>query len=57
MGRPGQSLEVGPAYVFLACRDSSYMTGQVLHINVGEIIGGLATSIKLQKDLSTTGLI
>ncbi|APU68524.1 SDR family oxidoreductase [Christiangramia flava] len=40
MGRPGQPSEVGPAYVFLACEDSSYMTGQVIHINGGEIIGG-----------------
>jgi NAD(P)-dependent dehydrogenase (short-subunit alcohol dehydrogenase family) len=40
MGRPGQPCELGPAYVFLASRDSSYMTGQVLHINGGEIIGG-----------------
>ena len=39
MGRPGQPSELGPAYVFLAGRDSSYMTGQVLHINGGEIIG------------------
>ncbi len=40
MGRPGQPSEVGPAYVFLASEDSSYMTGQVIHINGGEIIGG-----------------
>lgn len=40
MGRPGQPSELGPAYVFLASKDSSYMTGQVLHINGGEIIGG-----------------
>lgn len=40
MGRPGQPSELGPAYVYLACRDSSYMTGQVMHINGGEIIGG-----------------
>ncbi|MCM4155530.1 SDR family oxidoreductase [Gramella sp. AN32] len=40
MGRPGQPSEVGPAYVYLACKDSSYMTGQVLHINGGEIVGG-----------------
>ncbi len=40
MGRPGQPSELGPAYVFLACLDSSYMTGQVMHINGGEIIGG-----------------
>ncbi|QYA24543.1 SDR family oxidoreductase [Gramella sp. MT6] len=39
MGRPGQPSEVGPAYVFLASKDSSYMTGQVIHINGGEIIG------------------
>lgn len=39
MGRAGQPSEVGPAYVFLACEDSSYMTGQVLHINGGEVVG------------------
>jgi len=40
MERAGQPSEVGPAYVFLASRDSSYITGQVIHINGGEIIGG-----------------
>src|SRR5690606_36934031 len=40
MGRAGQPSEVGPAYVFLASEDASYMTGQVIHINGGEIIGG-----------------
>lgn len=40
MGRAGQPAEVAPAYVFLASEDSSYMTGQVLHPNGGEIIGG-----------------
>lgn len=35
MGRPGQPNEVGPAYVYLASQDSSYMTGQTLHINGG----------------------
>jgi NAD(P)-dependent dehydrogenase (short-subunit alcohol dehydrogenase family) len=40
MGRAGQPSEVGPAYVFLASEDSSYITGQVIHINGGEIIGG-----------------
>lgn len=39
MGRAGQPSEVGPAYVFLACEDSSYITGQVIHVNGGEIIG------------------
>ena len=38
MGRPGEPDEVAPAYVFLACADSSYMTGQVLHPNGGEIV-------------------
>src|SRR5688572_9409528 len=31
MGRPGQPNEVVPAFLFLACEDSSYMSGQVLH--------------------------
>lgn len=39
LGRAGQPSELGPAYVYLACEDSSYMTGQVMHINGGEIIG------------------
>lgn len=38
LGRPGQPDEISPAFVFLACRDSSYMTGQVLHPNGGETI-------------------
>lgn len=40
MGRPGQPCEVAPCHLFLACDDSSYMSGQVLHPNGGEIIGG-----------------
>ena len=36
MGRPGQPNEVAPAFLFLACEDSSYMTGQVLHPNGGD---------------------
>ena len=40
MGRPGQPSEVGPAYVFLASEDASYMSGQTLHINGGSIVGG-----------------
>lgn len=39
MGRAGQPSEVGPAYVFLASEDSSYITGQIIHINGGEIVG------------------
>jgi hypothetical protein len=38
LGRPGQPDEVAPAYVFLASDDASYMTGQVLHPNGGEIV-------------------
>lgn len=40
LGRPGQPNEVASCHLFLACEDSSYMTGQVLHPNGGEIVGG-----------------
>lgn len=40
MGRAGQPYEVAPCYVFLASKDSSYMTGQVLHPNGGDIVNG-----------------
>lgn len=40
MGRPGQPNEVAPAFLFLACDDSSYMSGQVLHPNGGTIVNG-----------------
>lgn len=40
MKRAGEPAEVAPCYVFLASNDSSYMTGQVLHPNGGEIING-----------------
>ena len=40
MLRAGQPSEVAPAYVFLASEDSSYITGQFIHINGGEIVGG-----------------
>jgi len=39
MGRPGQPNEVAPSFLFLACDDASYMTGQVLHPD-----GGSSTS-------------
>ncbi len=40
LGRPGQPSEVAPAYVFLASADSTYITGQTIHINGGEVVGG-----------------
>jgi NAD(P)-dependent dehydrogenase (short-subunit alcohol dehydrogenase family) len=40
MGRAGQPEEVAPSFVFLASDDSSYITGQVLHPNGGEIVNG-----------------
>lgn len=40
MGRPGEPNEVAPAFLFLACEDSSYMSGQVLHPNGGSVVGG-----------------
>jgi NAD(P)-dependent dehydrogenase (short-subunit alcohol dehydrogenase family) len=38
MGRVGQPSEVGPAYVFLASEDASYITGHVMHINGGDFV-------------------
>jgi NAD(P)-dependent dehydrogenase (short-subunit alcohol dehydrogenase family) len=40
MKRPAQPVEIAPAYVFLASEDASYITGQILHVNGGEIING-----------------
>lgn len=40
MGRPGQPNEVAPSYLFLACEDASYISGQVLHPNGGQIVNG-----------------
>ena len=40
MKRPGQPNEVAPSFLFLACEDASYMTGQVLHPNGGTVING-----------------
>ncbi|MDX2137551.1 MAG: SDR family oxidoreductase [Chloroflexota bacterium] len=40
MQRVGQPEEVAPCYVFLASRDSSYMSGQILHPNGGEVVNG-----------------
>jgi len=38
LGRAGEPNEVAPSYVFLASSDSSYMTGQMLHPNGGEVV-------------------
>ncbi|NJL23039.1 MAG: SDR family oxidoreductase [Leptolyngbyaceae cyanobacterium SM1_3_5] len=40
MSRAGQPEEVAPSYVFLASSDSSYMSGQILHPNGGEVVNG-----------------
>jgi NAD(P)-dependent dehydrogenase (short-subunit alcohol dehydrogenase family) len=40
MERAGQPVEVAPAYVFLASQDASYVSGQVLHVNGGEVVNG-----------------
>jgi NAD(P)-dependent dehydrogenase (short-subunit alcohol dehydrogenase family) len=40
LGRAGQPHELAPAYVFLASDDSSYINGQIIHINGGEIVNG-----------------
>jgi NAD(P)-dependent dehydrogenase (short-subunit alcohol dehydrogenase family) len=40
MKRAGEPDEVAPCFVFLASEESSYMSGQVLHPNGGEIING-----------------
>ncbi|ERJ13874.1 SDR family oxidoreductase [Haloplasma contractile] len=38
MKRPGQPFELAPAYVYLASNDSSYVSGQVIHVNGGEMV-------------------
>ncbi|MBS1087528.1 glucose 1-dehydrogenase [Gluconobacter wancherniae] len=40
MGRCGDPSELGPAYVYLASQDASFVTGQTLHVNGGMIING-----------------
>jgi NAD(P)-dependent dehydrogenase (short-subunit alcohol dehydrogenase family) len=40
MKRAGEPAEIAPCFVFLASEDASYMTGQVLHPNGGEVING-----------------
>lgn len=38
--RPGEAYELAPAYVYLASEDSSYVTGQTIHVNGGVIVNG-----------------
>ena len=40
MKRAGEPVEVAPCYLFLASDDSSYMSGQFLHPNGGEVVNG-----------------
>jgi len=40
MQRPGQPVEVAPSYLYLASDDSSYVTGQTIHVNGGTIVNG-----------------
>jgi NAD(P)-dependent dehydrogenase (short-subunit alcohol dehydrogenase family) len=40
LGRPGQPDEVAPCFLFLASEDASYMSGQILHPNGGEVVNG-----------------
>lgn len=39
-GRAGQPCELAPSYVYLASDDSSYVSGQILHVNGGKIVNG-----------------
>ncbi|WP_147803199.1 SDR family oxidoreductase [Alkalicoccus halolimnae] len=40
MGRPGQPAELAPAYIYLASHDSSFVSGQVIHVNGGKVVNG-----------------
>lgn len=40
LGRAGQPFELAPGYVYLASNDSSYVSGQIIHINGGKIVNG-----------------
>ena len=40
MARAGQPEELAPTYVYLASEDSSYVSGQVLHVNGGTVVNG-----------------
>jgi NAD(P)-dependent dehydrogenase (short-subunit alcohol dehydrogenase family) len=40
LGRAGQPEECAPAFVYLASEDSTYVTGQTIHVNGGDVVGG-----------------
>lgn len=40
MKRAGQPFEIAPAYVYLASEDSSYVSGQFLHVTGGVVVNG-----------------
>jgi NAD(P)-dependent dehydrogenase (short-subunit alcohol dehydrogenase family) len=40
LGRPGQPYELAPSYVYLASEDSSYVSGQMIHVNGGKVVNG-----------------
>jgi NAD(P)-dependent dehydrogenase (short-subunit alcohol dehydrogenase family) len=40
LGRPGQPVELAPSYVFLASDASTFITGETIHVNGGEIVNG-----------------
>lgn len=40
MKRAGEAYELAPTYVYLASEDSSYVSGQVLHVNGGTVVNG-----------------
>lgn len=40
MKRPAQPYEIAGAFVYLACSESSYVSGQIIHVNGGEIVNG-----------------
>lgn len=40
LGRAGQPYELAPAYIYLASDDSSYVSGQILHVNGGTVVNG-----------------
>lgn len=40
LGRAGQPYELAPSYVYLACNDSQYVNGQMIHVNGGKVLNG-----------------